>query len=106
MSTHKPTLEGPLAITMAVGENVTYVTTIVSKIDAKAVILQESCLLMLEHVSTHVYSHVYIWLHTGSNTCLHTCFALMLTHTFTNMVCLQISTHIFANIFTHMLTCK
>lgn len=36
-----------LALTMAVGENVTYVTTIVSKIYAKAVILQESCLLML-----------------------------------------------------------
>ena len=44
------TLEGPLAITMAVGENVTYVTTIVSKIDAKAVILQESCLLMLAEI--------------------------------------------------------
>ena len=52
MSTHKPTLEGPRppAITMAVGENVTYVTTIVSKIDAKAVILQESCLLMLPEI--------------------------------------------------------
>lgn len=50
MSTHKPTLVGPPAITMAAGENVTYVTTIVSKIDAKAVILQESCLLMLQEL--------------------------------------------------------
>ena len=36
-----------LAITMAVCENVTYVTTIVLKINTKAVILQELCLLVL-----------------------------------------------------------
>ena len=40
MSNHKLTLVSPLAITVALGENVTDVTTIDLKINTKAVLLQ------------------------------------------------------------------
>ena len=50
MNTHKPTLVSPLAITVALGENVTDVTNIVLKINTKAVILQKLCLFMLPEI--------------------------------------------------------
>ena len=50
MSTHKPTLVSPLAITIALGENVTDETNIVLKINTEAVILQKLGLFTLPEI--------------------------------------------------------
>ena len=50
MSTQKPTLVSPLAITIALGENVTDETNVVLKINTKAVILQKLCLFTLPEI--------------------------------------------------------